>query len=95
MYSAESEALTEWKVSEVDKRVYDPPERLWNVHSHAAYTTWEDTSVVASLNCTHFTQNRKLLALSLPIASSDRPPTLNTCTQCPFFSSVCAAEIHS
>lgn len=74
MYSAESEALTEWKVSEVDKRVYDPPKRLWNVHSHAAYTTWEDTSAIVSLNCTHFTQNRKLLALSFPIASSDRPP---------------------
>lgn len=55
MYSAESEALTEWKVSEVDKQVYDPPKRLWNIHSHAAYTPWEDTSAVAGLNCTHFT----------------------------------------
>lgn len=94
MYSAESEALTEWKVSEVDKRVYDPAKRLWNVHSHAAYTTWEDTSAVASLNCTHFTQNRKLLALSLPIASSD-PPYLEYLHPKSVFSSVGAVEIHS
>lgn len=42
---------TEWKVSEVDKRVYDPPERFQNVYSHAAYTY--------CLNCAEFPTKRK------------------------------------
>lgn len=38
MYSADSERLTDWKVSEVGRQIYDPPKRLRNVHSHAACT---------------------------------------------------------
>lgn len=38
MYSADSERLTDWKVSEVGRQIYDPLKRLQNVHSHAACT---------------------------------------------------------
>lgn len=41
------------------KWMCDPLKRLWNVHSHAAYTLWEDTSTAARFNCTDLTQKRE------------------------------------